>query len=470
MGTSESVSSVIEKEDGSETLGHLLKEVTGLRTAVAAGDLKWRMKSEGRGAEAKAICGILNEVLDNIVGTYERAVTSVDGMCTGRIPEPFQDGFPGDFARAKQVCNSFIDVINRRNAQIRRMTEAAALGDLRVRANVSEFTGANRRIFEGFNAMFDAWLAPVEEIEHVLTALARMDLTARVEGKYAGDYGSIAVAANAVCSNLAEEVRKISEHTRVMASASGGLAGVAREMAAGADETSRKASSAEESSESVSARLSEVSAGSAEMVNSIREISRNASRAAGVVQSAVNVSANTTEKMSHLGQASAEISKVIKVITGIAQQTNLLALNATIEAARAGEAGKGFAVVANEVKELAKDTARATDEVSRAIEGIQRETRESIDGITAISSVTSQIHEISDSIAAAVEEQTATTNAMGNNVSEAAATASGIANQMRGLAEAARNTSNGARQTQSAISELEKILSELRRFVDMFKV
>jgi len=216
--------------------------------------------------------------------------------------------------------------------------------------------------------------------------------------------------------------------------------------------------------------LSSVSASSAEMLNSIKEISQNASRAASVVQSAVKVSADTTGKIGHLDQASAEISKVIKVITGIAQQTNLLALNATIEAARAGEAGKGFAVVANEVKELAKDTAKATDEVSQTIEGIQRETRESVEGIKSISTITAQVHQISDSIAAAVEEQTATTNTMGDHVSEAAQTASAIANEMRGLAEAARNTSNGAMQTHSAIANLNATLSELRKFVDMFRV
>jgi methyl-accepting chemotaxis protein len=441
-----------------------------LRRAVLAGDLKMRLLTEGSSPEASRANGIVNQILDVMTDHFSRVVTSVDGMCTGQIPEPFKDGFPGDFARAKNVCNDFIDVINRRNAQIAKMTDAAAHGDLRIRAEVESFTGVNRRIFEGFNSMFDAWLQPVEEIENVLAAMTKMDLRSRVKGQYAGDYGRIADALNTVCLNLGKEVERINQHTMVLASASEELSAITKQLSSGALLASELATTAARSSMDVSEGLAAAASGSAEMLGSIRQISQNASRAATVVHTAVDISDSTTKKIASLGKSTAEISKVIKVISGIAQQTNLLALNATIEAARAGEAGKGFAVVAHEVKELAKGTAKATEEVSQSIATIQRDRTDSAEGVAAISTVTGQIREISQSIAAAVEEQTVTTNEMGRHVSEAAELAAGISREMGELAEASRNTCSGAIQTDFAIAELNKILDELQSFVAMFKI
>jgi methyl-accepting chemotaxis protein len=144
-----------------------------------------------------------------------------------------------------------------------------------------------------------------------------MDLTARVEGHYSGDYERIATALNTVCLNLAHEVEQISQHAMKMASASGQLTANSKELTNGAVITSRLAASAAQSSEKVSAGLTAAASGSAEMLNSIREISQNASKASSVVQSAVEVNNSTTGKINHLGQSSAEIRKVIKVISGL---------------------------------------------------------------------------------------------------------------------------------------------------------
>jgi methyl-accepting chemotaxis protein len=174
--------------------------------------------------------------------------------------------------------------------------------------------------------------------------------------------------------------------------------------------------------------------------------------------------------VSKLGESSTEIGQVIKVITSIAQQTNLLALNATIEAARAGEAGKGFAVVANEVKELAKETAKATEDISRKIEAIQTDTKAAVDAIASISGVINQINDISGTIATAVEEQNATTNEMSRNVSEAARGSGEITSNIAGVAEAAESTTRGATNTQKASQQLVETSTQLRRLVDQFKV
>jgi methyl-accepting chemotaxis protein len=174
--------------------------------------------------------------------------------------------------------------------------------------------------------------------------------------------------------------------------------------------------------------------------------------------------------VSKLGESSCEIGQVIKVITSIAQQTNLLALNATIEAARAGEAGKGFAVVANEVKELAKETARATEDISRKIEAIQTDTKAAVDAIASISGVIHQINDISSTIATAVEEQNATTNEMSRNVSEAANGSGEITSNIARVAEAAQGTTRGATDTQKASQQLVETSTQLRRLVEQFKI
>ena len=169
--------------------------------------------------------------------------------------------------------------------------------------------------------------------------------------------------------------------------------------------------------------------------------------------------------MTKLGESSTEIGKVIKVITSIAQQTNLLALNATIEAARAGEAGKGFAVVANEVKELAKQTARATEDIGHKIETIQADTKGAVDAIGQISSIINQINDIQSTIASAVEQQTATTYEISRSVNEAAVGSREIAENVLSVAQAARGASDGASHTKRAADELAIIAVELQNLL-----
>jgi len=261
---------------------------------------------------------------------------------------------------------------------------------------------------------------------------------------------------------IAQEVEKISQG---LASASEELTATSQQMSSNAEETSAQANVVSAGAEQVNKNLQTVATGSEEMSASIKEIAKNAHESAKVATGAVKVAEDTTQIVNKLGDSSTEIGQVIKVITSIAQQTNLLALNATIEAARAGEAGKGFAVVANEVKELAKQTARATEDISRKIEAIQGDTKNAVSAIAQISGVIRQVNDISNTIASAVEEQNATTNEMARNVGEAAKGSGEITQNIGGVAEAAKSTTQGANDSLKAAQALTRMSADLRSLV-----
>lgn len=266
-------------------------------------------------------------------------------------------------------------------------------------------------------------------------------------------------------SELKQVENSLEASVQTLAGAAQELTSVSQQMAANSEQTAAQAGVVSAAAEQVSRNVGTVAAAAEEMQSSIREISRNASEAARVATSAVKVAESTNSTVLKLGESSAEIGNVIKVITSIAQQTNLLALNATIEAARAGEAGKGFAVVANEVKELAKQTARATEDIGRKIDAIQTDTRGAVQAIGQISSIINQINEIQITIASSVDEQTATTTEIARSVTEAAVGSREIAENVMGVAQAARGTAEGATHTKGAADELSQIAVDLQHLL-----
>jgi methyl-accepting chemotaxis protein len=305
----------------------------------------------------------------------------------------------------------------------------------------------------------------------ILQKIAGNDLTvADMSIQSDDEIGQAGISLNTMKNNLHLLIQSIAATAIQVAGASEQLNSTSQQITANSEETSAQAEVVARATGAVSQNLQTVATGAEEMSASIKEIAKNATEAACIATSAVRIAERTNATVLKLGESSSEIGQVIKVITSIAHQTNLLALNATIEAARAGEAGKGFAVVANEVKDLAKETAKATEDISRKIEAIQTDTKAAVDAINAIGSVINQVNDVSSTIATAVEEQNATTNEMSRNVSEAAQGSVEITSNIAGVAEAAQSTSRGARDTQKASQQLVESSAQLRRLVEQFKI
>ncbi|WP_348690530.1 methyl-accepting chemotaxis protein [uncultured Nocardioides sp.] len=312
--------------------------------------------------------------------------------------------------------------------------------------------------------------AKVEVVLDVVQAAVDGDFTREltISGDDAVD--QLAGGLSSLLGTLRDSMASIGQTADALGVAAEQLTILSQGMGDGASVTSDKAASASSSSSEVSASIQTVASAAEEMTASIREIAQNATEAASVATGAVGVASQAQDTVASLGESSAEIGQVIKVITSIAQQTNLLALNATIEAARAGDAGKGFAVVANEVKELAKETAKATEDIGRKIEAIQGDTSGAVSAISEISEVIGRINDIQTTIASAVEEQTATTNEIARSVTEAAGGANGIADDISQVASAADDTRQGAQNTLQSATELSTMAAELKAQVGRFRV
>ncbi len=304
----------------------------------------------------------------------------------------------------------------------------------------------------------------VDEIVDALEKISEGNLRSQVDGS-----SPLGDATNNSIRIVREVMTQVGESAGGMVDSADELVGISRQLNLSAGTTSGEASQASEAASSIDLNLQSVATSTSQMTASIQEIARNSHEAASIATAAVEVADTANTTVARLGDSSAEIGNVIKLITSIAEQTNLLALNATIEAARAGEAGKGFAVVATEVKELAKETAKATENISSRIEAIQSDVRGAVDAIAEIGTIIRQVNELQLTIAGAVEEQSATTSEIGHNVQAAANGSGEIARIIGTVAEAVEATTAYASDSEHAAGRLSGIARALTELVARYR-
>ena len=432
-------------------------EILRLVKSVQAGELDCHADTDRFKGNYRALIDGINTLLDALIHQVQVAAADAGQIAAiNRSQAVIELGMDGTVLSAN---DNFLTVLGYRIEEIRGRHHAmfvdeayarsADYKDFWAKLNRGEYhTGEYRRLGKGgkevwiqasYNPILDLSGKPFKVVKYATDVTGRKTVEVQIQQSIVS------------LSASAEE-----------------LTAVSHQMAGNAEETATQANVVSAASEQVSRNVATVASGAEQMQASIREIAKNSNEAARVAKNAVNVAHSTNETVTKLGESSQEIGNVIKVITSIAQQTNLLALNATIEAARAGEAGKGFAVVANEVKELAKQTAKATEEIGQKIEAIQADTKGAVSAIAEIGTIINQINDISNSIASAVEEQTVTTNEIGRNVNEAARGTGDIAKNISGVAVAAKNTTQGAGDTQRAAQELSRMAAQLQSVVSKY--
>jgi len=445
-----------------ENILHLQKEVARLTEASREGRLSERANADQfQGAYAEMMNGI-NEMMDSILTPIAEANRVLRLVQGGNLRERVEIACKGDHERMKDAVNgvhswlkNLIDFVTK-----------IANGDMSASMDRSSDQDQVYEWLVLLKSNINALLVDAVDLAQA-AAEGRVGTRANV-ARHHGGFRKIIEGVNKTLDAVVEPLKFTAEHTTTLASASEELATASRQMAESSEQALNRVNVVSAASEQITHNVSSVAAAAEELQTSIREISKNAHESESVAKTAVQVAKSTDEIVTKLGESSKDIGNVLRAISAIARQTNLLALNATIEAARAGEAGKGFAVVANEVKELAKQTATASADISRKIETIQADAKGATGAIQEISTIINQINDISNNIASAVEEQTVTTKEISRSMGEAAKGVEDIAKNIVDAASATKDTTRGAGDTNKASEELSRMASKMEAFMSKF--
>jgi len=520
-----------------DAVNGLIADAGILSKAAVEGKLATRADASKHQGDYRKIVQGVNDTLDAVIGPLNVAAEYVDRIAKGDIPSKITENYNGDFNEIKNNLNQCIETVNALVADAGMLVKAAVEGKLATRADASKHQGDYRKIVQGVNDTLDAVIGPLNVAAKYVDRISKGDIPTRITDNYNGDFneiknnlnnlidamnrvtdmakeiarGNLMVEAKersgqdelmhaiqGMIMNLRHLVTDISGGVQTVASSATELSAVSSQtaqsvatltgktstVAAAAEESSANTTSVAASMEQAATNLTSVASATEEMSATIGEIASNSEKARAISQKAGQQAASVSALMQQLGSAAQEIGQVTETITDISSQTNLLALNATIEAARAGAAGKGFAVVANEIKELARQTAAATEDIKAKIGGVQSSAGSAIADIEKITSVVAEVGQIVSGIAAAIEEQAAVTRDVAGNIAQATAgvqeanervnqTATVAMTMARDIADvdtAAGHIRSGGQQVQASAAELSKLAEQLRGLVGQFKV
>lgn len=355
-------------------------------------------------------------------------------------------------------------------AKVQAMVDAAVNGDLSKRIETDQTDGVFGKLSQGMNRVMEVNEQVVNDMQRVLGAVSRGDLTQNVSNHYAGAYDRLKNDMNSTVSQLTKIIGQVKTSATFISDSSGQLLSTNQLLSKTAEEGADQADIASEAAKTIMLNVDSVAGAASEMEGSVKLIGKSVREAVDVAGEAVKLAESTDAQVRKLTNSSGDIGNVIKVINSIAEQTNLLALNATIEAARAGDAGKGFAVVANEVKELAKETAKATEEIAQKVNAIQTDSGTAVQAIGSIGKIIETISEYQTGIATAVDQASKTTSQISDNAVEAARGNNEITQTSAAVLNGTQSTLSGVNQVKASATELAYMAEELTGLVSGFVV